>query len=243
MPLHNDAFDGAPWGDGEILMAYLAEPQTNVSKDNLGIWIARQDILALDRELTQIWNHLATLEHLLKNRGLSQEEADTLGQLHASVLYTKEKLLGRHNLPNHTSLFEALIVQSGGMPVAIPLVDLDAVMNLKDLTYMQDWLGGSPKKAAPALTFQDRHYPLKALDEILKPHFPSPADGGPKTVALLTTLARGPAALTVERIFLRKTVLVRLLNEKSGTHPVLKGVTTFEKQNCLVLNTKQLSLE
>jgi len=206
-----------------------------------GTWIPQGTVSALDGEIGYIWSQLASLEDLLKRRGLSQEEADILTQLQGSLRLTKEKILHLGGLSSPSELVDVILVEWEKTLLAIPLVDIDAILDLKDLGN----IAGLPKQTEnPSLrviTHQDKGYPVRALDGSLRLRTPSPADLEIHKVAVLAQSGGELAALMVDRVLERKTILVDPARQSAGSTSALKGTATLgPDRSCAVLNIKNL---
>lgn len=236
--------DGGCTRENPPIFSQFISSEGNSPSIPRGTWIAQDTLKGIDHELAHIWSDLVIIEHELKNHEIRTEVEQTLQRLFDCVAYTKEKLAKCQNDPKKSALCDVLVIQLQEKIVGIPLIDIDAAIDLKETKDSPYEANSNHLSSQRAIVYGETVYPLCSILPAFLTHLKKidPTEAHPSK-AILTRVKNGPVALAVDRIIQRKKVLIRSSNDIPNHHSIYQGTAVLgHDQPFSVLNVRSLQM-
>jgi hypothetical protein len=236
--------DGVRTSEKPPIFSQFISSGENSSSSPRGTWISEDTLKGLDQELAHIWSDLVSIEYELKNPEIRTDVEQTLQRLFDCVAYTKEKLAKSQNDPKTSDLCDVLIIEFQEKIMGIPLIDIDATIDLKETQDLPNQPNSNHVFSQNAIIRGETVYPLYSMLPPFLTHLRKigPTEAHP-SMAILTWVKNGPVALVVDRIIQRKKVLLRSSNDAWNHHSIYReGVVLGYDQPFSVLNLKNLQM-
>ena len=236
--------DGIHPSEVPPIFSQFISSEDNGSDSPGGTWISQDTLKVIDQELAHIWSDLVTIEHELKiHKGRSDAE-QILQRLFDRVFYTKQKLAKSQNHSKNSDLCDVLVIQCKETIIGIPLIDIEAIIDLKETKDILYGSNSNHPSSQKAVVQGETVYPLfSILPAFLNPlEKIAPTEVHP-SIALLTRVKNGPVAIAVDRIIQRKKVLILSSNDNSNHHSIYRRTSPLgDNQAFSVLNVKNLQM-
>jgi two-component system, chemotaxis family, sensor kinase CheA len=139
------------------------------------------------------------------------------------------------SLPSTLSLFDVLIVECGEKQFAIPIVEVEEIVELSEIKV------SSENERGRTIIHQGRVMPVVHLGSLLLNEVDPAVDWAGDNLALVGVGEYGRGAIAVERIIGQKTVVTRPLLGPLKNNPIFSGMTLLGNgEPCLILNVRLL---
>jgi hypothetical protein len=236
--------DGEQTSERPPIFSQFIASEGNSPSSPCGSWVSQNTLKGLDQELAHIWSALATIEHEFKNHEIKSDVEQILLRLFDCVYYTKDKLAKYHNHPKISVLCDALIIQCQEKIMGIPLIDIDATFDLRETKDIFYQANSNHVSSQRDIIHGETVYPLVSF----KPAFLTPlrkigSTEDHPSMAILTRVKNGPAALAVDRIIQRQKVLIWSSNDNKNHHSIYQGTAALgDNRPISVLNVKNLEM-
>lgn len=139
------------------------------------------------------------------------------------------------SLPSTLSLFDVLIVQCNARNFAVPVVEVEEILELSEIKVSKE------NQCGRTIIHQGSVMPVVQLGSLLSKDTERDVFGSKDSLALLAMGEYGRGAIAVERVLGQKTVVARPLLGPLKSNPIFSGMTLLGNGDpCLILNVRQL---